>query len=76
MAITNVLRFIGTGKPARANINPRLNHEPSRNAIQIASVESQQDFRATIKSKLQPSSQELGRKAQKLSKGTGFDITA
>ncbi len=76
MPITNELRFIGTGKPARASVNPKINREPSRKGVQFSNIESQKAFQDIIKSELLPSIQDLGRNAVEIIRGTGIDITA
>jgi len=76
MPATSELRFIGTGKPARANVNPRISREETRKSIRVTGVVTQQDFRATIQSELLPSIRELGRGAVKIINGTGIYLTA
>lgn len=75
MPIPIQLRFIGTGKPLRVNINPRLEREASRNGIVFSGIRSKREFNNVI-SESKPSIQEIGNKAVNIARSSGIDLSA
>lgn len=75
MPIPIQLRFIGTGKPVRVNVNPRLEREASSNGIKFSGIKTKREFNNVIKG-LQPSVQELGNKAVNIARSSGIDLSA
>lgn len=75
MAIQTQLRFIGTGKPLRVNVNPRLDREASRKGIRFSGIKTKREFNEVNK-RSQPSVEELGRNAVKIPRSLGIDLSA
>ncbi|MFC1557510.1 hypothetical protein ACFL6I_08130 [candidate division KSB1 bacterium] len=74
MAIRNELSFIGTGKPMRVNVNPRLDREPLRRGVMLSGIETRREFNQVIKSEIVPNTKELGQAAVKLQNQSGFSV--
>ncbi len=75
MAITEPLRFVGTGELARVNVNPRLNREPGRRGVRFSNIDSQSEFKAIVRSEVQSSAQELGRSAVQIPRSNRIDLS-
>ena len=75
MPIPIQLRFIGTGKPLRVNINPRLEREASRKGVVFSGIKTKREFNNVV-SDLKPSVEELGNKAVNIARSTGIDLSA
>lgn len=75
MPIPIQLRFIGTGKPVRVNVNPRLEREASSKGIKFSGIKTKREFNNVTKD-LQPSVQELGNKAVNIARSSGIDLSA
>ncbi len=62
------------GELARANVNPRVNREPSRKGVKFSNIDSQSDFKNVVRSELRPSAQDLGRNAVQIPRSTGINL--
>ncbi len=70
MASTTI-RNIATGKPARVNVNPRLDRTQSRKAVLQTGVDSPKQMSNLVKNRNDASPESLGRGAVQVTKSGG-----
>ncbi len=76
MAIKPVMRFVGTGKPMNAGVNPRIKREASQKGVERSGVASKGEFNSVVNRENQPSNHELGRRATDIMHSPGLDLLA
>ena len=68
MSLVPPLSFIGTGKAARPQFQPRVTREPSRRGIQLSGQTRFSDFRAVNRQLTQGPIQEVGQRAAEIAR--------
>ncbi len=76
MAIRPVLRFVGTGKPATANVNPRVERDASRKGVMMSGIDTNGEFKQIVKQDRQNSPQELANSAVQVPRKAGVNFLA
>jgi len=69
------LRFVGTGKPVRVNVNPRVERDTSRNGVKFSGIKTKRELNDVTKAS-KPNVQELGNKAVNIPRSSGIDLSA
>ena len=73
MPIPVSLNFVGTGKPIRVNTNPQINRNASRKGVLLTGIKSRSELNQIKKSLLDPTFEDVGRKAVTIMRSTGID---
>ncbi len=76
MAIRPVLRFVGTGKPATPNINPRVDRQASRRGVMMSGIDTNGEFNQVIKQERQNSPQQIASAALAVPNKAGVNYLA